>query len=86
VNAKTTGKKLNWIDRLSKQYWQEVEALLKSNPESYRSSMEVYHMVKTPNVMFGLKFALNVAKQVWNRKTANYNHVFWRERSLTPPS
>jgi 2-polyprenyl-6-methoxyphenol hydroxylase-like FAD-dependent oxidoreductase len=84
--AATTDKKLNWVDRLSKQYWQEVEALLKSNPESYRSSMEVYHMVKTPNVMFGLKFALNVAKQVWNRKTANYNHVFWRERSLTPPS
>jgi hypothetical protein len=35
VDAKTTGKKLNWIDRLSKQYWQEVEALLKSSPESY---------------------------------------------------
>jgi 2-polyprenyl-6-methoxyphenol hydroxylase-like FAD-dependent oxidoreductase len=86
VNAKTTGKKLNWIDRLSKQYWQEVEALLKSNPEIHRSSMEIYHMVRTPTAMLNLKFALNVAKQVWNIKIANYSHVIWKERSLTPPS
>ncbi|MEG4228621.1 FAD-dependent monooxygenase [Microcoleus sp. N9_B2] len=72
VDATTTGKKLNWIDRLSKQYWQEVEALLKSSPESYRSLMEIRHMVKTPTAMFNLKFASNVAKQVWNRKIANY--------------
>lgn len=82
----TTDKKLNSIDRLSQQYWQEVEALLKSNPESYRSLMEIRHMVKTPTAMFKLKFASNVAKQVGKRKIANYNHVFWRERSLTPPS
>ena len=86
VDAKTTGKKLNWIDRLFKQYWQEVEALLKSNPESHRSSMEIYHMVKTPTALFKLKFASNVAKQVWNRKIANYSHGIWTVRSLTPPS
>jgi 2-polyprenyl-6-methoxyphenol hydroxylase-like FAD-dependent oxidoreductase len=86
VDAKTTGKKLNWIDRLSKQYWQEVEALLKSSPESYRSLMEIRHMVKTPTAMFKLKFASNVAKQVWNRKIANYSHGIWTVRSLTPPS
>jgi len=86
VDATTTGKKLNWIDRLSKQYWQEVEALLKSNPESHRSLMEIYHMVRTPTAMFNLKFASNVAKQVWNRKIANYSHGIWTVRSLTPPS
>ena len=57
VDATTTGKKLNWIDRFSKQYGQEVEALLKSSPESYRSLMEIRHMVKVPTVMLKLKFA-----------------------------
>ena len=82
----TTDQKLNWIERLSQQYWQEVEALLKRCPESYRSLMEVYHMVKTPNVMLGLKIASNVAKQVWQRKIANYRHGIWTMRSLIPPS
>lgn len=62
------GKKLNWIEYFSQQYWQELAALLKSNPESYLRLMEVYHMVKTPNAMFNLKFALNIAKQILQRK------------------
>jgi 2-polyprenyl-6-methoxyphenol hydroxylase-like FAD-dependent oxidoreductase len=75
VDATMTDKKLGLIDRLSKQYGQEVEALFKSNPESYRSLMEVYHMVKTPTALFNLKFALNVAKQVLKRNIANYSHA-----------
>ncbi|NEQ24490.1 MAG: 2-polyprenyl-6-methoxyphenol hydroxylase-like oxidoreductase [Microcoleus sp. SIO2G3] len=85
VDAATTGKKIGLSDRLSRQYGQEVEALLKSNPESYRSLMEIYHMVKTPTALFNLKFALNVAKQVWKRNIANYSHAIWTVRSLTPP-
>jgi 2-polyprenyl-6-methoxyphenol hydroxylase-like FAD-dependent oxidoreductase len=86
VDATTTAKRLNWSDRLSQQYWQEVEALLKSSPESYRSLIEIRHMVKTPTAMLNLKFAFNVAKQIWKRKIANYSHAIWIERSLTPPS
>lgn len=86
VDAATTGKKLGLINRLSKRYWQEFEALLKSNPESYRNLMEIHHMVKAPTAMFKLKFALNMAKQVLNRKIANYSHAIWTVRSLTPPS
>jgi hypothetical protein len=80
-----TGKKLGLINHLSRQYGQEVEALLKSSPERYRSLMEVYHMVKTPTALFNLKFALNVAKQVLKRNIANYSHAIWAVRSLTPP-
>jgi hypothetical protein len=86
VAAKMTGKKLNWIDRLSEQYWQEFEVLLKNSPESYQSIMEIRHMIRTPTAMFNLKFASNVVKQVWNRKLANYSHAIWTERGLTPPS
>jgi len=86
VAAKTTGKKLNWIDRLSQQYWQEFELLLKNSPENYQSIMEIRHMIRTPTAMFNLKFASNVVQQVWNRKLANYSHAIWTERSLTPPS
>jgi 2-polyprenyl-6-methoxyphenol hydroxylase-like FAD-dependent oxidoreductase len=75
VDATMTGKKLRLIDSLSRQYGQEVEALFKSSPESYRSLMEVYHMVKTPTALFNLKFALNVAKQVLKRNIANYSHA-----------
>ncbi len=86
VDATMTGKKLRLIDSLSRQYGQEVEALFKSSPESYRSLMEVYHMVKTPTALFNLKFALNVAKQVLKRNIANYSHAIWTVRSLIPPS
>ena len=86
VDAITTGKKLGLINRFSKQYGQELDVLLKSNPESYRSLMEIHHMVKAPTAMFKLKFALNMAKQVLNRKIANYSHAIWTVRSLTPPS
>jgi 2-polyprenyl-6-methoxyphenol hydroxylase-like FAD-dependent oxidoreductase len=68
------GKKLNGIEHFSQQYWQEFAALLKSNPESYRSLMEVSHMVKTSNAMFNLKFALNVAKHFLQRKMTPYLH------------
>jgi 2-polyprenyl-6-methoxyphenol hydroxylase-like FAD-dependent oxidoreductase len=82
----TTLKKLNWVDRLSKQYWQEFDALLKSSPENYRSILEIEHMVRASNVIYNLKFPLSIAKRILKRKISNYSYPIQTERSLTPPS
>jgi 2-polyprenyl-6-methoxyphenol hydroxylase-like FAD-dependent oxidoreductase len=79
----TTSQQLNWIDRFVKQYWQEFSLLLKSNPEIYRNSQETRHMVRTPTTFSNLKFPLAIAKQVLQRKIANYIHTSKLERSLT---
>ena len=71
----TRSQQQNWISRLVKQYWQEFALLLKNNPEIYRNSQESRHMVRTPTAITNLKFPFAIAKQVLQRKIANYIHT-----------
>lgn len=82
----TKSQKLNWIDRFSKQYWQEFALLVKNSPEIYRNVQESRHMVRTPTAFSNLKFPLAIAKQILQRKIVNYSHTSKLERSQTPPS
>lgn len=82
----TSSQQLNWIDRFVKQYWQEFALLVKNNPEIYRKGQESRHMVRTPTAFSNLKFPLKIAKQVLQRKIANYSHTNKLERSPIPPS
>ena len=71
----TRSQQQNWIARFVKQYWQEFALLLKNNPEIYRNSQESRHMVRTPTAISNLKFPFAIAKQVLQRKIANYIHT-----------
>ena len=82
----TKSQNLNWLDRFSQQYWQEFALLVKTNPEIYRNGQESRNMVRTPTAFSNLKFPFKIAKQVLQRKIANYIHTSKLERSLTPPS
>jgi 2-polyprenyl-6-methoxyphenol hydroxylase-like FAD-dependent oxidoreductase len=67
--ATATHPKRNWIDRLVGKYWQEVLVLSERCPESYRALREIYHMVKSPIVIYQPRIIAKVIEQVWQKKT-----------------
>lgn len=81
-----TAKKLNWIEGFSQRYWQEFEVLRKTNPKIYHNMMEVHHMVRTSTFIYRLRFPWNIAKQICQRKIANYIRSIQTEKSSTSRS
>lgn len=65
----TTAKKPNKISQLLGQYVEQVMLLSMDCPEVHRTTLEIFHMVKSPVAFFQPNIAAKVLRQAWQKKT-----------------